>query len=241
MVITALMLSACGPARTETPIQPAPTGPTETPAENIPLDAGIPDSDTLDDSGLGDTQLAGAPTMADRFSDPVTAEGQVIVVYGRVLDVNGEPVTGAAVEIWQTDANGIYDHPGDSSTANRDAGFQFYGTSITDADGLYVFRTIAPGRYEPRPRHIHLKVNVEGRVILISQLYFAEDNPETLPGGQSLLLVMDDGFPPAAGYDLVVDLGIGSGILELTPSQGEGPYYPVVPVGDYDNDLAAAE
>ena len=36
---------------------------------------------------------------------------------------------------------------------------------------------------------------------------------------------------------IVVDRGIGAGELALTPSQGEGPYYPLVTVSVFDNDL----
>ena len=40
---------------------------------------------------------------------------------------------------------------------------------------------------------------------------------------------------PGAQYAL--DDGLGSGELPLTPSQAEGPYYPVVSPSDFDNDL----
>src|SRR5262245_25827364 len=38
------------------------------------------------------------------------AMGTVVHLEGRVLDLNGKPVDGAIVEIWQCDARGIYDH-----------------------------------------------------------------------------------------------------------------------------------
>ncbi|MCP4211724.1 MAG: hypothetical protein GY764_09630 [Halieaceae bacterium] len=185
---------------------------------------------------------------------PVTpeAEGELIFVTGRVLDVNGAPIADAAVEFWQTDVDGVYDHPGDPTTASRDPAFQFYGTSITGADGRYNFRTVAPGYYEPRPRHIHLKVKRDGATVLTSQFYFEEDR-ESLAneglfaqaGEQGDLLVLAEVDRADLGgvsvsilaNDLVIDTGIGAGELTLTPSQGEGPYYPLVNVADYDNDL----
>ena len=42
---------------------------------------------------------------------PGRAEGQVIHVMGRVLNLQGQPVQGARVEIWQTNTHGRYDRP----------------------------------------------------------------------------------------------------------------------------------
>ena len=120
---------------------------------------------------------------ADRDNDLVTLAGatslpigDILAFTGNLYDATGQPVAGAIVEIWQTDSNGIYLHPGDPSTAERDMNFQFYGESPTAVDGSYSFRTILPGQYEPRPRHIHVKVKLDGRELLTTQFYFASDD-----------------------------------------------------------------
>jgi len=182
------------------------------------------------------------------FSNPVTAAGEPLVLYGHVLDRSGAPLSAYVVEIWQVDANGIYDHPGDRNTAGRDMGFQFYGTAQTDENGLFAFRTIVPARYEPRPRHIHFKVKKDGAEVLTSQFYFAADVQagQLGSGGERILLDLRDAQDASgnilklAFVDIVVDTGSG-GSLEATPSQTEGPYYPVVDVGNFDNDLANAK
>ncbi|MCA9918587.1 MAG: hypothetical protein KC445_11585 [Anaerolineales bacterium] len=102
--------------------------------------------------------------------------GEVIAFGGRLLDRNGRPIPNATIEIWQTDANGVYQHPDDPSTAQRDMNFQFYGEAVTDENGAYTFRTVFPGEYEPRPRHIHFKVKLDGETLITSQFYFASDN-----------------------------------------------------------------
>ncbi len=102
--------------------------------------------------------------------------GEILRFSGKVYAASGFPVEGAVIEIWQTDSNGIYMHPGDPSTDERDPNFQFYGEATTAADGSYWFRTILPGKYEPRPMHIHFKVRVGGQVILTSQFYFQGDS-----------------------------------------------------------------
>ena len=43
-------------------------------------------------------------------------------------------------------------------------------------NGAYTFRTIFSGEYEPRPRHIHFKVKLNGETLITSQFYFASDN-----------------------------------------------------------------
>lgn len=180
-----------------------------------------------------------------RFTAPATAEGDILILTGRVIDTSGRPVPGAAVEIWQTDAKGVYDHPGDSGTGRRDRNFQFFGTAVTDDTGRYAFRTILPGRYEPRPRHIHTKVRVNERTVLTSQIYFAVDGESRGVGGSARNLMIDldtrfteDGKAYRSGdFDFVIDLG-ERGTLSPTDRQSEGPYYPVENVSAYDNDLA---
>ena len=105
-----------------------------------------------------------------------TADGEVLSLDGLLVTTAGEPMIGATIEIWQTDEQGIYLHPGDPNTAVRDQSFQFYGEAVTLADGSWSFLTILPGEYEPRPRHIHAKVVVDGDIALTTQIYFSADD-----------------------------------------------------------------
>ena len=94
------------------------------------------------------------------------AQGQVIHLTGRVLNSRGEPVRGARLEIWQANAKGRYDHPGDVNPAPLDPNFQGFGVQVTDAQGRYRFKTIKPAAYpinpanpsNIRPPHIHFDV-----------------------------------------------------------------------------------
>jgi protocatechuate 3,4-dioxygenase beta subunit len=99
--------------------------------------------------------------------------GQVTHIAGRVLDKRGAPVRGAMVEIWQCDANGIYNHPRQPGPQRRDAAFQGYGRTEVAADGGYSFRTIRPVAYPGRTPHIHFKVNAPGIGRLTTQMYVA--------------------------------------------------------------------
>lgn len=103
------------------------------------------------------------------------AKGDQLDLSGKLYDRDGNPISGATIEIWQTDNEGIYLHPNDPKTSQRDPNFQSYGETITSADGSYSFRTIVPGQYEPRPRHIHVKVKLDGKELLTTQFYFSDD------------------------------------------------------------------
>lgn len=105
------------------------------------------------------------------ISDAITpAAGAVTWLSGRILDRSGQPVRGALVEIWQADNNGAYIHSR-SPSANRDAFFQGYGRFVTGSTGQYVFRTVKPGLYPGRTRHIHFTVTYPGGQKLTTQLY----------------------------------------------------------------------
>jgi len=99
--------------------------------------------------------------------------GQPAWVEGTVVDVRGQPVSGAVVEIWQCDEDGRYHHPGDGGRA--DPAFQGFGRMQVGRDGAYRFRTIRPARYGSRTPHIHFKVRLGAQELLTTQLYVEGD------------------------------------------------------------------
>ena len=103
------------------------------------------------------------------------AIGQVLHLEGRVLGLDGRPLAGTLVEIWQCDAQGLYDHPRQPGRDRRDAAFQGYGRLMADAEGKYSFRTLKPVAYPGRTPHIHLKAATGDGRLLTSQFYIAGD------------------------------------------------------------------
>src|SRR5262249_55446937 len=109
--------------------------------------------------------------------------GQKIIVAGRVLDENAQPVARTLVEVWQANAAGRYRHDADRFDAPLDPGFVGAGRALTDAAGHFPFVTIRPGPYPWRndfnawrPAHIHF--SVFGPAIatrLVTQMYFEGD------------------------------------------------------------------
>ncbi len=125
------------------------------PAE-LPLD---------DDNDL--TRISGSET---------TALGRVTDLSGRLLDVDGMPIRGMRMEIWQCDANGRYRHPFDRGGKEPDPNFQGHGALYTDELGRYRFRTIRPVAYPGRTPHIHLAVFPEGVRPFTTQIYIDGDS-----------------------------------------------------------------
>ena len=108
------------------------------------------------------------------------AQGEPIVVGGRVVDEDGKAVRKALLEVWQANCWGKYEHPDDITDAPLDPNFKGWGRMLTDPDGRYRFRTIKPGAYPNpgydnwmRPPHIHYSIFAAGLMQrLITQLYF---------------------------------------------------------------------
>lgn len=98
------------------------------------------------------------------------AEGERIVLAGRITDGTGAAVADAMVEIWQADAEGRYD-----------SGFHGFGRCATDAEGGFRFATLKPGAV-PGPGnstqapHIVLSIFARGLMrALVTRAYFAGD------------------------------------------------------------------
>jgi protocatechuate 3,4-dioxygenase beta subunit len=107
------------------------------------------------------------------------AEGQVLNVMGRVLNLAGEPVRNAKVEVWQANAHGRYTHPSDPNPAPLDPNFEGAAVLTTDSEGRYRFKTIKPAAYPAgpnrmRPAHIHFQVSGRQDKI-VTQMYFDGD------------------------------------------------------------------
>jgi protocatechuate 3,4-dioxygenase beta subunit len=99
------------------------------------------------------------------------AFGQIITVFGKVTDKKCNPVKTAVVEIWSANHYGKYHHEYDVK-GQEDPNFQGWGKAITNENGEYKFKTILPGPYAARTRHIHFKISKRDYNELTTQLFF---------------------------------------------------------------------
>jgi len=60
------------------------------------------------------------------------AEGLVLNIMGRVLNLAGQPVRDAKVEVWQANTHGRYTHPSDPNPAPLDPNFEGSAVLTTD-------------------------------------------------------------------------------------------------------------
>jgi hydroxyquinol 1,2-dioxygenase len=115
------------------------------------------------------------------------AVGEPCWVEGTVCDVRAEPVTGARIDVWEADGDGLYDVQYDGPrTANR-------GHLFTDATGGFRFWSVRPvaypiptdgpvgrllaaaGRGAMRPAHIHFMIRAAGYHKLTTHIFVAGD------------------------------------------------------------------
>jgi protocatechuate 3,4-dioxygenase, beta subunit len=106
------------------------------------------------------------------------ASGQVIEISGRVLDLKGNPIAGARLDLWQANAAGRYAHPADIAKAPLDPHFQGFASIVSDSKGDWRITTIKPAGYDSpignRPPHVHFDVRGKSHRN-VAQLYFPED------------------------------------------------------------------
>ncbi len=119
---------------------------------------------------LGAPEMPAGGNIAHRDTSGVPT-----LISGRVLDLDGRPVAGAVLDVWQAQTNGLYD----AQDANPDA-LHMRGKFTSDSEGRYLIRTVLPvnypipsdgpvgamleatGRHPWRPAHIHFVVSADG-------------------------------------------------------------------------------
>jgi len=108
-------------------------------------------------------------------------QGERIGLEIRVLDGTGTPLRDALIEIWQADANGLYNSPAELRGA-ADPDFLGWGRCPSDMEtGLCSFQTIKPGRVPFRDGrlmapHVSLWIVARGiNIGLHTRLYFSDE------------------------------------------------------------------
>jgi protocatechuate 3,4-dioxygenase, alpha subunit len=120
------------------------------------------------------------PSLVGNVAPPGVS-GTRIVIRGRVLDGDGNPVSDAAIETWQANAHGKYAHPDDVQEKLVEDKFKGFGRVLTSGDGAFQLATIKPGRV-PGPGgvlqapHVVAIVFMRGLLKhLLTRIYFPDD------------------------------------------------------------------
>jgi protocatechuate 3,4-dioxygenase beta subunit len=164
--------------------------------------------------------LDGAPRAGAAVCELACGEMNAgLHICGRVLNLAGEPVGGAWIEIWQADAAGHYRHPTAPETTPLDPLFRGFAAMRTDAAGRYEFRTVRPGPYGEgmlrRAPHVHFQVTGTHER-LVTQMFFAGESLNdvdrwyrAVQRRESLLATPLAGIPPGTKvrFDIVLARG----------------------------------
>jgi len=138
---------------------------------------------------FGPFHVADAPVR--QMGDCISQEdkGESCLYEGRVLDLDGNPVEGARIDVWSDNADGYYDvqQPGIQPRWNN------RGIFVTGPDGRYSFVGIKPvsypipddgpvgqmlkalGRHPYRPAHMHFLVTADGYEKLVTHTFVGGD------------------------------------------------------------------
>jgi hydroxyquinol 1,2-dioxygenase len=138
------------------------------------LENPLPDGAT-ESTVLGPFYVPGAPLRAYGASLFDRPAGEPAWVYGRVLDLDGRPIAGAELDVWQNGDDRLYSVQDPEAPENH-----LRGRFLTRDDGTYAFLAVRPvpytipadgpvgrmlaatGRHPWRPAHIHLIVRASG-------------------------------------------------------------------------------
>ena len=166
---------------------------------------------------LGPFYVADMPLLESGGDLIKDNEGARIVVSGRVVSTENEPIGGALLDIWQNAANGLY------STEDPDQSDDNLRCRLhADSDGTYSFSTIKPiaykvpgdgasGEYQQitgqhgwRPAHIHVRVSAEGFEPIVTEIFDSADKyieEDAVFGVRSSLAVAFNREPTAEERD----------------------------------------
>jgi catechol 1,2-dioxygenase len=134
---------------------------------------------------LGPFYVPGSPLR--EYGANITAEtdaGVPALVHGRVLDLNGEPIPGAEVDVWQNGDDQLYAVQRPEAPEDH-----LRGRFLTREDGSYAFVAVRPtpypipddgpvgrmleltGRHPWRPAHVHMIIRADGYRTLTTHVF----------------------------------------------------------------------
>ncbi len=139
---------------------------------------------------FGPFHVADAPIREMGANISLDGKGESCLFEGKVLDLHGNPIAGACVDVWSDNADGFYDvqQPGIQPKWNN------RGRFVTGANGSYRFVGIRPvsypipddgpvgkmlgkmGRHPYRPAHMHYLVTAPGCQKLVTHTFVGDDD-----------------------------------------------------------------
>lgn len=171
---------------------------------------------------LGPFHLPDAPELPLGADICLDQKGDPMLVRGRILALDGTPIAGAKIDVWQANDEGFYD----VQQKGIQPDFNLRGVFRTNAAGEYWFKGVKPrfypipadgpvgqlmdalGRHPFRPAHLHYIISADGFDTLTTHIFDPDDpyiHSDAVFGvKQSLMakfeLVTDPARQAASGY-----------------------------------------
>ena len=138
---------------------------------------------------LGPFHVTDAPEYPMGTNICLDAKGEDMVVRGRVLDVDGNPLEGVKIDVWQANDEGFYD----VQQKGIQPDFNLRGVFRTGTDGSYWFKAVRPkhysiptdgpvgklledlGRHPYRPAHLHYIISKDGYDEVTTHIFDPDD------------------------------------------------------------------
>lgn len=138
---------------------------------------------------LGPFHLDNAPEYEMGHNICLDQKGEDLLVRGKVTDVDGNPLDGVKIDVWQANDEGFYD----VQQKGIQPDFNLRGVFRTGADGKYWFSGIRPkhypipadgpvgdllnrlGRHPYRPAHLHYILSKDGFETLTTHIFDPDD------------------------------------------------------------------
>jgi catechol 1,2-dioxygenase len=138
---------------------------------------------------LGPFHVADAPELPMGANICLDRKGEDMVISGRILDTEGQPVEDAVIDVWQANDEGFYD----VQQKGIQPDFNLRGVFRTEANGHYWFRAVKPkfypipddgpvgqllghlGRHPFRPAHLHYIIKAKGFETLTTHIFDPDD------------------------------------------------------------------
>jgi len=179
---------------------------------------------------LGPFHVPDAPELPMGADICLDQKGEPILVKGRILDTEGNPITQAKIDVWQANDEGFYD----VQQKGLQPDFNLREVFRTGADGSYHFKGVKPkfypipddgpvgqmlgklGRHPYRPAHLHYILEADGFETLTTHIFDPDDpyiHSDAVFGVKESLL---------AKFDLIEDPA------RIKDAGFERPYYEVI-------------
>ena len=179
---------------------------------------------------LGPFHIPDVPELPMGSNICLDGKGHPMLIKGRILNTNGDPIEGTKIDVWQTNDDGFYD----VQQKGIQPDFNLRGVFRTGADGAYTFWGAKPrfypipddgpvgkllgslGRHPYRPAHLHYILEADGYEKLVTHIFDPDDkyiHSDAVFGVKESLL---------AKFDLIEDQG------RIKVEEADGPFYEVI-------------